>query len=205
MLVQKGEGDGLTYDKDSLQRKNIPKYKYQDEHQKDYLEKIHRGLEDVVPENGPNGEVDPQWLARKEALMSTQEVGVKAFKNAQNRIKYKKDNELGTTRGRTVKTSDTLPAVKKQDKVLKESNFQVVKESGILDQIQSFYVDEDNRKKPVIFDANKLVESFNEKELMGCKELTYKGLGQTLTEDFKNKVLDKKLLYSPDSKKVYLV
>ncbi len=74
-----------------------------------------------------------------------------------------------------------------------------------MDQIQSFYIDDDNRKKPVIFDANKLVESFNEKELMGCKELTYKGLGQTLTEDFKNKVSDKKLLYSPDSKKVYLV
>jgi len=39
---------------------------------------------------------------------------------------------------------------------------------------------------------------------MGCKELTYKGLGQTLTEDFKDKVLGKKLLYSPESKKVYL-
>ena len=89
--------------------------------------------------------------------------------------------------------------------VLKESNFQVVQESGILDQIQSFYIDEDNRKKPIIFDSNKLVENFNEKELMGCKELTYKGLGQTLTESFKNKVLGKKLLYSPESKKVYLL
>jgi hypothetical protein len=202
MLVQKGEGDGLVYDKDSKQRKDIPKYKYQSEHQKDYLEKIHRGLEDFEPEKGPNGEVDPVWLARKEALMSNTEAGKEAFKNAQKRMKAKDDYHLRTVK--PIFNQDDLPKVKKQDKVLKESNFQVVKESGILDQIQSFYIDEDNRKKPVIFDANKLVESFNEKELMGCKELTYKGLGQTLTEDFKNKVLNKKLLYSPESKKVYL-
>ena len=205
MLVQKGEGDGLTYDKDSRQRKDIPKHDYQSEAQKEYLEKIHRGLEDVVPENGPNGEVDPKWEARKKALMSNTEAGKKAYDAAKKRIDFKDKNQLGTGRGRAVLNQETLPAVKKQDKVLKESNFQVVKESGILDQIQSFYIDDDNRKKPVIFDANKLVESFNEKELMGCKELAYKGLGQTLTEDFKNKVLDKKLLYSPDSKKVYLV
>jgi hypothetical protein len=203
MLVQKGEGDGLVYDKDSRQRKDIPKYKYQSEHQQEYLEKIHRGLEDVVPEKGPNGEVDPVWLARKEALMSTQEIGAKAFKAAEKRIKYKDDYKLGTNKA--VLLQKDLPAVKKQDKVLKESNFQVVQESGILDQIQSFYIDEDNRKKPIIFDSNKLVENFNEKELMGCKELTYKGLGQTLTESFKNKVLGKKLLYSPESKKVYLL
>ncbi len=202
MLVQKGEGDGLVYDKDSRQRKDIPKYKYQSEHQKDYLEKIHRGLEDFEPEKGPNGEVDPVWLARKEALMSNTEAGKEAFKNAQKRMKARDDYHLRTVK--PIFNQDDLPKVKKQDKALKESNFQVVKESGILDQIQSFYIDEDNRKKPVIFDANKLVESFNEKELMGCKELTYKGLGQTLTEDFKNKVLNKKLLYSPDSKKVYL-
>ena len=202
MLVQKGEGDGLVYDKDSRQRKDIPKYKYQSEAQREYLEKIHRGLEDVKPENGPNGEVDPVWLARKEALMGDSEVGKKAFKDAEKRIKYKSDHKLGTNKA--VLNQKDLPAVKKQDKVLKESNFQVVKESGILDQIQSFYVDEDNRKKAVIFDANKLVENFNAEKLMGCKELTYKGLGQTLTEDFKNKVLGKKLLYSPESKKVYL-
>jgi hypothetical protein len=204
MLVQKGEGDGLVYDKDSRQRKDIPKYEYQSEHQKDYLEKIHRGLEDFVPEKGPNGEVDPKWEARKKALMSNTEAGKKAYDDAKKRIDYKDKNQLGTGRGRAVLNQDELPAVSKQDKVLKESNFQVVKESGILDQIQSFYIDEDNRKKPVIFDANKLVESFNEEKLMGCKELTYKGLGQTLTEDFKNKVLGKKLLYSPESKKVYL-
>jgi hypothetical protein len=62
MLVQKGEGDGLVYDKDSRQRKDIPKYKYQSEHQKQYLEKGHRGLEDFQPELNPNGEVDPQWF-----------------------------------------------------------------------------------------------------------------------------------------------
>ena len=205
MLVQKGEGDGLVYDKDSRQRKDIPKYKYQSEHQKQYLEKGHRGLEDFQPELNPNGEVDPQWLARKEALMSTQEVGAKAFKAAQKRIQYKKEQGLGKTRGRTVKLTQDLPKVDKADELLKESNFQVVKESNILDQIQSFYIGEDNRKKPLIFDINKLVENFNKKELMGCKELTYKGLGQTLTEDFKSKVLNKKLLYSPESKKVYLV
>jgi len=204
MLVDKGEGDGLVYDKDSRQRKDIPKYDYQSEAQKEYLEKIHRGLEDVQPENGPNGEVDAKWLARKEALMSTQEVGAKAFKAAQKRIQYKSDNKLGTGRGRAALNQETLPKVDKEDKVLKESNFQVVNESGILDQIQSYYIDDENRKKPIIFDTNKLVENFNKKELNGCKELIYKGLGQTLTEDFKNKVLNKKLLYSPESKKVYL-
>jgi hypothetical protein len=202
MLVQKGEGDGLTYDKDSRQRKDIPKYNYQSEAQREYLEKITRGLGDVVPEKNPNGVVDRVWLARKEALMGDSEVGKKAFKDAEKRIKYKSDHKLGTNKA--VLNQKDLPAVKQQDKVLKESNFQVVKESGILDQIQSFYVDEDNRKKAVIFDANKLVENFNAEKLMGCKELTYKGLGQTLTEDFKDKVLGKKLLYSPESKKVYL-
>ena len=205
MLVDKGEGDGLVYDKDSRQRKDIPKYKYQSEHQKQYLEKGHRGLEDFQPELNPNGEVDPQWLARKEALMSTQEVGANAFKAGQKRIQYKKEQGLGKTRGRTVKLTQDLPKVDKADELLKESNFQVVKENSILDQIQSFYVDDENRKKPLIFDINKLVENFNKKELIGCKELTYKGLGQTLTEDFKSKVLNKKLLYSPESKKVYLV
>ena len=205
MLVQKGEGDGLTYDKDSRQRKDIPKYEYQSEHQQEYLEKVHRGLEHVKPENAPNGKPNAKWEARKKALMSNTEAGKKAYDAANKANEFKDANQLGTGRGRAVLNQEDLPKVKKQDKALKESNFQVVRESGILDQIQSFYIDDDNRKKPVIFDANKLVESFNEKELMGCKELTYKGLGQTLTEDFKNKVSDKKLLYSPDSKKVYLV
>jgi hypothetical protein len=49
------------------------------------------------------------------------------------------------------------------------------------------------------------MKKINENRLIGCKELTYKGLGQTLSEDFKNKVLNKKLLYSPESKKVFLV
>ena len=205
MLVDKGEGDGLVYDKDSKQRKDIPKYKYQSEHQKQYLEKGHRGLEDFQPELNPNGEVDPQWLARKEALMSTQEVGANAFKAAQKRIQYKKEQGLGKTRGRTVKLTQDLPKVDKADELLKESNFQVVKENNILNQIQSYYIDEDNRKKPVIFDANNVIEVFNENKVMDCKELNYKGLGQTLSEDFKNKVLNKKLLYSPSSKKVFLV
>jgi hypothetical protein len=204
MLVQKGEGDGLTYDKDSRQRKDIPKYKYQSEAQREYLEKIHRGLEDVQPENGPNGEVDAQWLARKEALMSTQEVGAKAFKDSQKRIEFKNKNKLGTNKAALLQRD--LPKVKQSDKVLKEnSNFNLVKENNILDQIQSFYVDEDNRKKPVIFDANDVIEMVNENKLVGCKELTYKGLGQTLSENFNAKVLNKKLLYSTDSKKVYLV
>jgi len=206
MLVQKGEGDGLVYDKDSLQRKDIPKYKYQSEHQKQYLEKGHRGLEDFQPELNPNGEVDPQWLARKEALMSTQEVGANAFKAAEKRIKYKKEHGLGKTRGRTVKLTQDLPKVDKADELIKENtNFQLVSENNILDQIQSYYIDEENRKKPVIFDANNVIEVLNEKKLVDCKELNYKGLGQTLSEEFKNKVLNKKLLYSPSSKKVYLV
>ena len=204
MLVQKGVGDGLTYDKDSRQRKDIPKYGYQSEAQREYLEKIHRGLEDVQPENGPNGEVDPVWLARKEALMSTQEVGSKAFKDSQKRIEFKNKNKLGTNKA--VLLQRDLPKVKQSDKALKEnSNFNLVKENNILDQIQSFYVDEDNRKKPVIFDANDVIEMVNENKLVGCKELTYKGLGQTLSENFNAKVLNKKLLYSTDSKKVYLV
>jgi len=204
MLVQKGVGDGLTYDKDSRQRKDIPKYGYQSEAQREYLEKIHRGLEDVQPENGPNGEVDAQWLARKEALMSTQEVGSKAFKDSQKRIEFKNKNKLGTNKAALLQRD--LPKVKQSDKVLKEnSNFNLVKENNILDQIQSFYVDEDNRKKPVIFDANDVIEMVNENKLVGCKELTYKGLGQTLSENFNAKVLNKKLLYSTDSKKVYLV
>jgi len=204
MLVQKGVGDGLTYDKDSRQRKDIPKYGYQSEAQREYLEKIHRGLEDVQPENGPNGEVDAQWLARKEALMSTQEVGSKTFKDSQKRIEFKNKNKLGTNKAALLQRD--LPKVKQSDKVLKEnSNFNLVKENNILDQIQSFYVDEDNRKKPVIFDANDVIEMVNENKLVGCKELTYKGLGQTLSENFNAKVLNKKLLYSTDSKKVYLV
>jgi len=205
MLVQKGEGDGLVYDKDSLEKKDIPKYQYQSEHQKQYLEKGHRGLEDFVPEPNPNGETDPVWLARKEALMSTQEVGANAFKAAQKRIQYKKEHGLGKTRGRTVKLTQDLPKVDKADELLKENSFDFISESNILNQIQSYYIDEDNRKKPVIFDANNIVEKFNKNKLMGCKELTYKGLGQTLTEDFKDKVLNRKLLYSPESKKVYLV
>jgi len=203
MLVQKGEGDGLVYDKDSRQRKDIPKYNYQSEHQQEYLEKIHRGLEDVVPEKGPNGEIDPVWLARKEALMSTQEVGAKAFKNAQNRIDFKDKNKLGTNKA--VLLQRDLPKVKKSDKALKESNFELVNEKDILNQIQSYYIDEENRKKPVIFNANNTIEVLNEKKLVDCKELNYKGLGQTLSEEFKNKVLNKKLLYSLSSKKVYLV
>jgi len=203
MLVQKGEGDGLVYDKDSRQRKDIPKYDYQSEHQREYLEKIHRGLEDVVPEKNPNGEVNARWEARKEALMSTQEVGAKAFKAAEKRIKYKDDYKLGTNKA--VLLQKDLPKVKKSDKALKESNFELVKENDILNQIQSYYIDEENRKKPVIFDANNILEVLNEKKLVDCKELNYKGLGQTLSEEFKNKVLNKKLLYSLSSKKVYLV
>ena len=205
MLVQKGEGDGLVYDKDSRQRKDIPMYKYQSEHQTDYLEKIHRGLEDVQPENGPNGEVDPVWLARKEALMSTQEVGAKAFKAAQKRIEFKNKNKLGTNKA--VLLQKDLPKVAKSDKALKESKFTITNEGDILNQIQSFYIDDENRKKPVIFDSNNIIEmdKINESKLIGFKELTYKGLGQTLSEDFKNRLLSKKLLYSPDSKKVFLV
>jgi hypothetical protein len=205
MLVDKGEGDGLVYDKDSRQRKDIPKYKYQSEHQTDYLEKIHRGLEDVQPENGPNGEVDPVWLARKEALMSTQEVGAKAFKDAQKRIEFKNKNKLGTNKA--VLLQKDLPKVAKSDKALKENKFTIVNEGNILNQIQSFYIDDENRKKPVIFDSNNIIEmdKINENKLIGCKELTYKGLGQTLSEDFKNRLLNKKLLYSPNSKKVFLV
>jgi hypothetical protein len=207
MLVQKGEGDGLEYDKDSRERKDIPMYKFQSEHQKQYLEKGHRGLEDFQPELNPNGEVDPQWLARKEALMSTQEVGAKAFKAAQKRIQYKKDNKLGTGKNRAVLNQETLPKVDKADELLKENSFTLVNEGNILNQIQSYYIDDENRKKPVIFDSNNIVETkkINESKLNGCKELIYRGLGQTLSEDFKNKVLNKKLLYSPESKKVFLV
>ena len=207
MLVQKGEGDGLEYDKDSKQRKDIPMYKFQSEHQKQYLEKGHRGLEDFQPELNPNGEVDPVWLARKEALMSTQEVGAKAFKDSQKRIQYKKDNKLGTGRNRAVLNQETLPKVDKADELLKENSFTILSEENILNQIQSYYIDDENRKKPVIFDSNNVIEmeKINENKLSGCKELIYKGLGQTLSEDFKNKVLNKKLLYSPDSKKVFLV
>jgi hypothetical protein len=205
MLVQKGEGDSLVYDKDSLEKKDIPKYKYQSEHQKDYLEKIHRGLEDFVPENQPNGEVDPQWEARKKALMSTQEVGAKQYDSSKKRIKAKQDNKLGTNKA--VLMQKDLPAVKKDDKVLKEDKFTVLNEENILNQIQSYYIDDENRKKPVIFDSNNIVEmgKINENKLIGYKELTYKGLGQTLSEDFKNRVLNKRLLYSPVSKKVILV
>lgn len=207
MLVQKGEGDGLVYDKDSRERKDIPMYKYQSEHQKQYLEKGHRGLEDFVPDPNPNGEIDPVWLARKEALMSTQEVGAKAFKDSEKRIKYKKDNKLGTGRNRAVLNQETLPKVNKADELLKENKFTVLNEGNILNQIQSYFIDDENRKKPVIFDSNNVIEmeKINESKLMGCKELIYKGLGQTLTEDFKNRVLNKKLLYSPESKKVFLV
>jgi hypothetical protein len=207
MLVQKGEGDGLVYDKDSRQRKDIPKYEYQSEAQKEYLEKIHRGLEDVQPENGPNGEVDAKWEARKKALMSTQEVGAKAYDSAKKRIQYKNDNKLGTGRGRAVLNQETLPKVDKKDKVLKENSFTVLSEENILNQIQSYYIDDENRKKPVIFDSNNIIEmnKINENKLVGCKELIYKGLGQTLSENFKNKLVNKKLLYSPDSKKVFLV
>ena len=207
MLVQKGEGDGLVYDKDSLEKKDIPKYQYQSEHQKQYLEKGHRGLEDFVPESGPNGEVDPKWEARKKALMSTQEVGAKAYDSAKKRIQYKKDNKLGTGRNRAVLNQETLPKVDKADELLKENTFTVINEENILNQIQSYYIDDENRKKPVIFDSNNIVEmqKINENKLSGCKELIYKGLGQTLSEDFKNKVLNKKLLYSLESKKVFLV
>jgi hypothetical protein len=206
MLVQKGEGDGLVYDKDSLEKKDIPKYQYQSEHQQQYL-KVRRGLEDVVPENNPNGEVDPVWEARKKELMSTQEVGAKAYDAAKKRIQYKKDNKLGTGRGRAVLNQETLPKVDKADELLKENSFTVINEGNILNQIQSFYIDDENRKKPVIFDSNNIIEmnKINENKLIGCKELTYKGLGQTLSEDFKNRVLNKKLLYSPNSKKVFLV
>jgi len=204
MLVQKGEGDGLVYDKDSRQRKDIPKYDYQSEHQREYLEKVHRGLEDVVPENNPDGEANARWEARKEALMSTQEVGAKAYKAAEKRIKYKDDHKLGTNKA--VLLQKDLPKVKKSDKALKENNsFNLVNGNDILNQIQSYYIDDENRKKPVIFDANNVIEVLNEKKLVDCKELNYKGLGQTLSEEFKNKVLNKKLLYSPSSKKVYLV
>ena len=195
MLVQKGEGDGLVYDKDSRQRKDIPKYDYQSEAQKEYLEKIHRGLEDVQPENNPNGEVNAKWEARKKALMGTQEVGKKAYDSAKKRIQVKKDYKLG----------EVKPNVNQSDMPKVPKDFKVLKESSILDQVQSFYVDNDNRKKPVIFDSNDVVETFNESKLAGCKELTYKGLGQTLSENFKSKVLNKKLLYSIESKKVYLV
>lgn len=207
MLVQKGEGDGLVYDKDSLEKKDIPKYKYQSEQQKEYLEKGHRGLEDFVPENNPNGEVDPQWLARKEALMSTQQVGADAFKASQKRIQYKKEHGLGKTRGRTVKLTQDLPKVDKADELLKENSFAFINEDNILNQIQSYYIDEENRKKPVIFDSNNilLIDKINESKLIGCKELIYKGLGQSLSEDFKKQVSNKKLLYSPETKKVYLV
>ncbi len=207
MLVQKGEGDGLEYDKDSRERKDIPMYKFQSDHQKQYLEKGHRGLEDFVPDNNPNGEVDPVWEARKKALMSTQEVGAKAYDSAKKRIQYKKDNKLGTGRNRAVLNQETLPKVDKADELLKENTFTVINEENILNQIQSYYIDDENRKKPVIFDSNNIVEmqKINENKLSGCKELIYKGLGQTLSEDFKNRVLNKKLLYSPDSKKVFLV
>jgi len=203
MLVQNGEGDGLTYDKDSRQRKDIPKYKYQEEHQQDYLEKIHRGLEDFVPENQPNGEVDPQWEARKKALMSTQEVGAKAYDNATKRINKIKDNKIGTNKA--VLLQKDLPKVDKKDKALKENKFTLVRENDILNQVQSYYIDDENNKKPVIFDSTNVIEMVNENKLNGCKELIYKGLGQTLSEDFKHKVLNKKLLYSPESKKVYVV
>jgi len=204
MLVQKGVGDGLTYDKDSLTRKDIPKYDYQSEHQREYLEKIHRGLEDFQPELNPNGEENARWEARKKDLMSNTEAGKKAYDSAKKRIKYKNDHKLGTNKAALLQRD--LPKVKQSDKALKEnSNFNLVKENNILDQIQSFYVDEDNRKKPVIFDANDVIEMINENKLIGCKELTYKGLGQTLSENFNAKVLNKKLLYSTDSKKVYLV
>lgn len=207
MLVQKGEGDGLVYDKDSLEKKDIPKYKYQSEQQKEYLVKGHGGLEDFVPENNPNGEVDPQWLARKEALMSTQQVGADAFKASQKRIQYKKEHGLGKTRGRTVKLTQDLPKVDKADELLKENSFAFINEDNILNQIQSYYIDEENRKKPVIFDSNNilLIDKINESKLIGCKELIYKGLGQSLSEDFKKQVSNKKLLYSPETKKVYLV
>jgi hypothetical protein len=204
MLVQKGEGDGLTYDKDSRQRKDIPKYDYQSEAQREYLEKIHRGLEDFQPELNPNGEENARWEARKKDLMSNTEAGKKAYDSAKKRIKYKDDHKLGTNKA--VLLQKDLPKVKQSDKVLKENtNFNLVKENNILDQIQSFYFDNENRKKPVIFDANDVIEMVNENKLVGCKELTYKGLGQTLSENFTEKVLNKKLLYSPDSKKVYLV
>jgi hypothetical protein len=204
MLVQKGVGDGLTYDKDSRQRKDIPKYDYQSEAQREYLEKIHRGLEDFQPELNPNGEENAKWEARKKDLMSNTEAGKKAYDSAKKRIKYKNDHKLGTNKAALLQRD--LPKVKQSDKALKEnSNFNLVKENNILDQIQSFYVDEDNRKKPVIFDANDVIEMINENKLIGCKELTYKGLGQTLSENFNAKVLNKKLLYSTDSKKVYLV
>jgi hypothetical protein len=205
MLVQKGEGDGLVYDKDSLEKKDIPKYKYQSEHQKEYLEKGHRGLEDFVPENNPNGEVDPQWEARKKALMSTQEVGANAYEASKKRIQYKKEHGLGKTRGRTVKLTQDLPKVDKADELLKENKFTLVRENDIINQIQSYYIDDENNKKPVIFDSTNIIEKINESKLNGCKELIYKGLGQTLSEDFKKKVLNKKLLYSPESKKVYVV
>jgi hypothetical protein len=136
--------------------------------------------------------------------MSTQEVGAKAYKSAEKRIKYKDDYKLGTNKA--VLLQKDLPKVKKSDKVLKEnSNFNLVNGNNILNQIQSYYIDEENRKKPVIFDANNVIEVLNEKKLVDCKELNYKGLGQTLSEEFKNKVLNKKLLYSLSSKKVYLV
>ena len=204
MLVQKGVGDGLTYDKDSLTRKDIPKYDYQSEHQREYLEKIHRGLEDFQPELNPNGEENARWEARKKDLMSNTESGKKAYDASKKRIKYKDDHKLGTNKA--VLLQRDLPKVKQSDKALKENtNFNLVKENNILDQIQSFYFDNENRKKPVIFDANDVIEMVNENKLVGCKELTYKGLGQTLSENFTEKVLNKKLLYSPDSKRVYLV
>jgi len=207
MLVQKGEGDGLVYDKDSLEKKDIPKYDYQSEHQQEYLKKVHRGLEHVKPENAPNGEPNAKWEARKKELMSYTDSGKEAYDAANKANEFKDANKLGTGRGRAVLNQKDLPAVKKEDKVLKENSFTVLSEENILNQIQSYYIDDENRKKPVIFDSNNVIEmkKINENKLVGCKELIYKGLGQTLSEDFKSRVLNKKLLYSPESKKVFLV
>ena len=137
--------------------------------------------------------------------MGDSEVGKKAFKDAQKRIQVKNERNIGYVK--PVLNNKDLPKVAKNDKVLKENSFTVIKEGNILDQVQSYYFDDENRKKPVIFDSNNIIEmdKINENKLIGCKELTYKGLGQTLSEDFKNKLLNKKLLYSPDSKKVFLV
>jgi hypothetical protein len=190
LLVDKGEGDGLKYDSDSLNMKDIPKFEKQSEHQKQYLEVIHRGLEDVVPENMPDGKPNQKWEDRKKEL-----AGEKVYNDAKKRIKAKKDFKIGTNRAMLAQKD--LPKV--------PNDMSLIKENNIIDQIQSFYKDDKNQRKPVIFNVNDIIILENKKHTKNFKELDYKCLGQKLSEDFLNLVNNRKLLYSTTDKKVYLV
>jgi hypothetical protein len=165
------------FEKDSLKKEDIPMYD-NTEGNKDYLEKIHRGLEDFEPEKE-----DKVWLERFKEL-----AGDEVFKNAKKRKEAKDKYKLGTTKPVLTKNFD--PKVPDSDKLLKEN-------------IQSFYVDSRNNKKFVIFNSNDIEKLNEQEENKNLVPLNYKGFGQILSESFIEDFKNKTLFFDIKTKKIY--